>query len=57
MQIRFTSLHFFRNLTSRVVAKQYSNGLFGLFDTFELSKQTLLLESSKRISRSVYSTF
>lgn len=39
----------------RVVTKQYSNGLFGSFDTFEPSKQTLSSQPDKQTQSSVCS--
>ena len=40
---------------TRVVTKQYSNGLFGSFDTFEPSKQTFSARSVKQTEWSVCS--
>ena len=40
----------------RVVTEQYSNGLFGSFDTFEPSKQTIFFQSVKQTDSCVCST-
>jgi hypothetical protein len=43
------------SVTDRVVTEQYSNGLFGSFDTFEPSKQTHFSQSVKQTKSSVCS--
>ena len=48
VEMLFRGTHERGGMSSRVVTRQYSNGLFGPFDTFELSKQTLFIQSVKQ---------
>lgn len=50
---QFILLHLHLRRSVRVVTEQYSNGLFGSFDTSEPSKQTLFSQSIKQTNPSV----